>query len=674
MSQREEPGWSPLGPAASGGPAAETFVTGLAKELATASPEPDVIRAIRVQAYDRLAATGLNQKALRVSVAVLCDLRMHGWEFRVDGTHTWVRRPQSDSTSALAEKLRVRTAHLHERTVHLREPSPREFIAEMERRRLLRDGWISIFSLMRDGRELADTLRSAAKETEPAVRWAALRRAIDPYLQFVDADSFCHETGLRTADIWRYFSYTWSNLYRGVPGRKMWIIVRDRAVRHHPVIGIAALASSVVQQGSRDAWIGWRAQEFIAELREKPSRRWAQWLAGSLDGFIASIYVKDFLAEGILARRDIRNPNEHVVGRLLVEAAAARRRHQLYPHAGQHKTAQANDDWEAQAQSHLFRWKRAEELAQILDAKRRLVACGFSRPTRECLARALANAGGRRAVEVVLRHVKASKVGVNMLDIIICGAVAPYNHILGGKLVSLLMASPEVVKAYEKRYGETRSIIASSMAGRPIRRKPKLVLLNTTSLYGVASSQYNRLVLPAEAAGGRPGALLEFRPLGRTVGWGSFHLSSETVDEIEHLLAQSVHGRVVNSIFGEGVNPRMRKIRAGLDAVGFPSDDLLKHGSPRLVYGVALASNFKEVLLGVTNTPRYIVPLSHPEKRSAQIAAFWIRRWLSKRIENNEVLSAVEAHTLIHPIEHGARVMLPTIDDEQLVLFSDPRE
>jgi hypothetical protein len=75
-----------------------------------------------------------------------------------------------------------------------------------------------------------------------------------------------------------------------------------------------------------------------------------------------------------------------------------------------------------------------------------------------------------------------------MMDIIVCGAVAPYGAILGGKLVSMLMCSPEVVQMYSKKYEKAQSIIASSMSGKGIIREPKLVLLNTTSLYGSNSS------------------------------------------------------------------------------------------------------------------------------------------------------------------------------------------
>jgi len=40
-----------------------------------------------------------------------------------------------------------------------------------------------------------------------------------------------------------------------------------------------------------------------------------------------------------------------------------------------------------------------------------------------------------------------------MMDITTCGAVAPYNHLLGGKLVSMLICSPEVVEYYKDKYG-----------------------------------------------------------------------------------------------------------------------------------------------------------------------------------------------------------------------------
>src|SRR5438552_205269 len=152
MSENGAPEWAPLLVAALGGGAGERLVEGLIGELAAAPPDPDFVRVIRGRAYERLAEMGVDEPPVRVYVAVLCDLRIQGWDLRAEAGQAWVRRPQADATSPMAEKLRVRTAHLHERTAQLREAPTREFIGEMERRRLRPDGWVSIFSLMRDGR------------------------------------------------------------------------------------------------------------------------------------------------------------------------------------------------------------------------------------------------------------------------------------------------------------------------------------------------------------------------------------------------------------------------------------------------------------------------------------------------------------------------------------------
>jgi hypothetical protein len=116
----------------------------------------------------------------------------------------------------------------------------------------------------------------------------------------------------------------------------------------------------------------------------------------------------------------------------------------------------------------------------------------------------------------------------------------------------------------------------------------------------------------------------------------------------------------VNSIFGEGVNPKLRKVRGGLDAVGLPSEALLQHGSPRLIYGVPLASNFREILIGKAKRPKYLLPQSPSGAASEAIAAYWRRRWLSARVTRSDVLSSVAAHSLAFPVTHGARVSLPS--------------
>ncbi len=341
-----------------------------------------------------------------------------------------------------------------------------------------------------------------------------------------------------------------------------------------------------------------------------------------------------------------------------------RRLHHLYPKRNLHKstTLSADADWMRQAKTHLFTSKRASTLADLLEARRQLLRAGLRSPTAESLRAAVVSPGFRRAASTILRHVKAAHVGVDMMDITVCGAIPPYNALLGGKLVSLLLASPEVRASYSNRYATAVSVIASAMAGKPVRRRPNLVLLGTTSLYDVAPAQYNRLRLPAERAGGAQGDELRFVRVGQTVGFGSFHFSRPTMELIELVLARQQSGRPVNSIFGEGVNPKLRKVRGALELLGLPSDALLRHQSPRIIYAVPLAKNFREVLLGLAQRPVPIIPAA--EGTAAAIVEFWRERWLTGRIEHEYVLEDVGRHTLIYPIRHGARVRLPSRADE----------
>jgi len=614
------------------------------------------------------ATIGL-QTALCASV--LCDLRAQGWLVRLTPRSIEVAPPVDDEKPVEARKAQIRAAHLIERDAQLCQAPVRRFVREMERKRLHRGEWHSIFSLMRDGRDLAHRLREASGVSMGPDRVGALRHVVDPYVQIVDSHAVCEFTGLRLLDIWRYFRHTWNTAYMSTPGRKVWVLVRDRAAINHPIIGIGALGSAIVQLSPRDRWIGWTAGEFLTGLRTKQTIGWARWLHSSLSRLIGDIYVADFRSELILRRGDLATPSVGVIHRLRAVAAEEWRIHRLYPARQAHKAAVGRGKdtaWKAEAHAHLFRAKRAEHLAELLEARRALRAEGFRKPTVTALRGALGSSGGARAITTVLRYVKAVHVGVDMMDITICGAVAPYNTLLGGKLVGLLMASPEVSDAYSQRYRDASSIIASSMAGRPIRRRPRLVLLGTTSLYGVASSQYNRLRMPAERADGRPGEEIAFIPVGKTVGFGSFHFSRDTMKVLEIVLARELRGRPVNSIFGEGVNPKLRKVRSALDLLGLPSDVLLQHGSPRIIYAVPLARNFRDVLMGRAVKPVPLIP-ALPNK-SAIIAEFWRERWLARRIDNPAVLQNVEAHSLAYPVRHGGRVVLPPLEGEEGPLFA----
>jgi hypothetical protein len=599
-------------------------------------------------------------------INVLCDLRAQGWTLRLTRTKVLALAP-ANGLGAAEEKARIKAAHAIDRDAQLQQPSVRRFVEEMERRRLHKGEWISIFSLMRDGRELAAQVTAAIDGPSGSPKDAVLRAAIDPYIQVAQAGTRCALTGLDLLDVWRYFRHTWSTTYQSTPGRKVFFLVRDRAAANHPVVGIAALGSPIVQLSVRDQWIGWTPDQVLAAMRGTAPARWVQWLESSLQGLIDAVYVKDLISDGHIRRQDLRRPTEEAIATLRTVAATERRVHHLYPEQRQHKAAgrKRTAPWTRQAQTHLFRSKRAAALADLLKARRELLAACSARPSTSSWTHGLDSAGLKGAIGTILRYTKAAHVGVEVMDITVCGAIAPYNHLLGGKLVSLLMASPEVRAEYARRYKTASSIIASSMAGRSVVRPPRLVLLGTTSLYGIAPSQYNRLKIPAAAAGGPKATTLTFECLGRTAGYGSYHFSRETLAALEPLLGRLQRGRPVNSIFGEGVNPKLRKVRAALDAVGLPSNLLLQHGSPRLVYGIALASNFRDILLGLKSRPTYVIP--DRRDATARIVEFWRTRWLSNRVMSAEVIKALTGHSLISPVHHGARVVMPSSNGDEMV-------
>ncbi len=596
---------------------------------------------------------------------LVIDLLGQGWSLRVSGKKALLLPPAEETGSLSAMKEQIRQSHLIERDAQLRESSVAEFVTGMERRRLTSKGWHSIFSLMRDGRDLSARLRKAAETVDVEHRLAQLSRVVSPYLQFVEGDAVCEHTGPLLRDIWRYYRHTWVNVYKSLPGRSIMVLVRDAAAPNHPVMGIAALGSSVVQSAIRDEWIGWNSETFLRRLSEKPTAKMSKWILDSLEQLTRAIYTKDLRAEGICGTLDIQYPTDKVIEKLRRESQRAIEQHRLFPRAAYHKSQRTEPNgtvhWDAQAKSSLFRSKRCKTLASLLAIRHTLQEAGLISPSGKRLKAALETASVRDAIGQLVRQVKAEHVGVDMMDIIVCGAIAPYNHILGGKLVCMLLCSPEVVQFYRQKYKKQVSVIASSMKGAPVVREPRLVFLGTTSLYGVGSSQYNRVRIPAGEVGGDVSAQVEYKELGLSEGYGSFHFGSQTLDLMNVMLARSKNGRRVNSIFGEGVNPLMRKIREALELVGLPSDPILRHGNKRVVYGVSLATNFGDVLLGLADRPKYLLPQTKPAQRTALIANFWRKRWLMPRISRPEILEQISKHTLTYPIRHGARV--PTLDE-----------
>lgn len=606
------------------------------------------------------------------AVSLLTDLFYHGWLISLDDQdNIYIIRPDSINGDALAEKDRVRKQLHISRNNQLRSPATRSFIQSMEKKRLYKGEFISIFSLMRDGLEFSNSLKQM---TEPrSARSTRFRKVISPYIQIADTGETCDRTGFQLLDIWRYFRHTWANPYGSVPGRMLPILIRDSAVKFHPIIGIAALSSPVVQLGVRDDWIGWTSAAFLRQVQDHQTSQMAKWLKAAVDNAIDEVYKTDFFETQLLTPKILKNPDAGTIKSLDRLSRESRMQHHKLMSSREYKSPEVNKtdgdiDWEQQARTSLYTSKRAEFLARFLRFRIVLDQYFRQKPTAEGLRKLVTRPEGRDVVSGILRKIKGDAIGISVADISVCGALPPYNEVLGGKLVAMLLTSPEVVEAYRKRYEKAASVIASSMTGKRTIRNPALALLYTTSLFGIASSQYNRIKFPCQVAGGNGNHTVEYIKLGKSIGFGTTQFSPGTIKLLSEILSQSENGRRINYVFGEGVSPKLRLIRDGLDELGLNSEELLQHGSSRIVYAIPLASNFREYLLGLHSKPKYYFCAKNKQEATKKIAAWWSNRWLRNRITNPNVLSRVEEHNFIHPIRHGARV--PRVDDlDQPSLF-----
>lgn len=585
---------------------------------------------------------------LRAVALLLADLIDQGWEVSADEATIELLPPGLRILGETAEqaKRRLRQALQVGRDRQLADAGVQKFVGRMQRVVPRAVGRSSIADVIDDGASLASFLRPLSK-LAPEVALARLKTVIDPVIEVCDDDAKCDVTGLRLIDIWRYFRHTWSLEYRPIPGRQLAILVRNAARPNKPVIGIAMLASPVVRMRVRDDWIGWNADPFLARLKagDGDAEMSLRALVARLEKALGEIRSDDLVTPDELAF-----PSERTILRLdqrFAGAAIVRQRElgEAYSRAEEAKEAVRsqrddvkfagpNADWRTASEDSLFVRKRAETLARLLDAKRTFQAVDWTQGGPKLLDGILEHPNGLRMLNVMLTEVRKAGLSSQVADVSVCGAVAPYNALLGGKLVALLMTSQDVRDAYRARYGDQASLISSQMAGRAIYRPAELKVLTTTSLYGNGSSQYNRLRLRA-ADYPELDYDLAWQELAKTAGYGTVHLSTLTVRTLREISERNYRARRINNRFGEGASPRLRQIREAVELLGIDSSAVLNHATPRIFYGCELHPGAREELLG-------LYPVTESKgPTTAVISALWRQRWLANRLRNTGILDQI---------------------------------
>ncbi len=595
-------------------------------------------------------------------LSILRDLLNQEWRIlKINSSDLMLASPvllRGDDKAYLRQQLQ------HERNAQFKLDSIKAFVKKMEKKRKYQEKEISVLDLVGNSSLLSTTINKIKRSIDFEERKELAASGIKPYIQLVD-NSTCAYTGYKLMDIWRYFRYSWSIPYKSTPGRNVFYLIRDAAQPNHPVMGIAALGNCVLQLTNRDNYIGWTLDTIKNSMKKRVKKEvFEETLPGQLglkrhvekitelesdcehqeriqlesDRTIRLLLrfldeaINDITPINLLSTEEIENPSSSCIVRLKGIAESLKEQ-QL-----NNKRTSGEINWIEEACTPLFTKKRAIELSKLLEAKLSIrSSIEAEQDSLKALKRLLSLDKGK-SINIALQANRKSKIGSNLMEIIVCGAIPPYNEILAGKLVSILMCSPIVVKEYNNRYSKQVSEIASRMKGEKVIRSSQLAFLGTTSLYHMGSSQYNRIKVPVGN-----GNSLEYKRLGETEGFGSVFFAQETTRYISTMVQLIDGGRKINNVFGEGTSPRLRLIRSGLSAIGLSSENFLKHHTRRIVYGIPLATNTREFLKGEAEDLDYFLPLDgQEEKYTSQLIEFWRERWFLSRIESVDVIKRLD--------------------------------
>lgn len=509
---------------------------------------------------------------------------------------------------------------------HERLVSYTDFIQRMERKNT---SGHSIDELIADGAELAERLEKAH------LGKIAPSEAAIPYLQLVNENERDEFTGIKISEIWRYFRLTWSTPAETTPGRTMQYLIRDAAHPMHAVMGIASLENCAVQITCRDDYIGWNQKAFIDRITQLSADEAQKEFYGLLQYIEIGISGIDY--SELCTSATIQNPTDEDIQHLLDFAAnAEQRRQELLKEAleeGIDETEKSElGSISKDTENALYIRKRAEQLGRLLMAKKALLDLLRNANFSELWVDFCNSEYGNSAIRTALVAQKTQHIGSSLMELNVCGAIPPYNEILGGKLVALLATSPQVIHDYKERYANKASMIASRLKGEDVFRPADLVYVGTTSLYYVGSSQYNRLKIPGSVFGSTFDVV--WKKLGMTIGFGTMHISKATTLSLTEATSDGFNR--INHVFGEGASPKMRllamSIRELLESTNEDTKDFSKHAMSRIVYGACLAKNTIDYLLGKAERPDYYTNVDNYEAETQKIIDFWTSRWLKSRL------------------------------------------
>ena len=248
----------------------QTRFTALVEKLGSALPHnrnyllEEELKSVGIDGVSECADIDLLK--YMASISLLKDLSLQGWQFRAESgkLHLFMNEDNLD------DKAHIRYRLSAERNAQFKTESIKKFIIKMETPRLFKGEEVSIKNLIGNKDMLIQRIREEGK-------------ICDPYIQLVTQRKDEH-TGIELSDIWRYFRYTWAIPYKTMPGRNLFYLVRDRAQKYHPIIGIFALGNSVLNLSVRDEDIGWTVEAIKRNMQQKVDISFCEQEVSGTDG------------------------------------------------------------------------------------------------------------------------------------------------------------------------------------------------------------------------------------------------------------------------------------------------------------------------------------------------------------------------------------------------------
>lgn len=606
----------------------------------TTTAEINEICAAEIDWVENQCVVNLEQrKRYRAVWYLFRDLIRASWtaEFKDGILYMWLSEASSSQESSAKEAKDLVRSWMSE-SRHERIVASSDFISRVETATVTKK---PVTELIADGNELANRLASVKEGLLPVTE------AVKPYLQLVTdsgPSSVDKYTNQRIADIWRYFRMTWATPAENTPGRTMQYLIRDAAHPMHAVMGLASLENCAVAIACRDEFIGWTPNAVLEAIEcglISPLDAYQKLISYLIDG-IESIDTSDLCSSA-----DIQNPSAALIEQLnSIKNEAENQRAVLISGGADSKEGNSETTGDIARSEEsvrlLYTQKRADQLAKNLSALI-VLRQAITRPSFSAEWKAICEEEAvLSAIRTALTVQKSKHIGTSMLELNVCGAIPPYNEILGGKLVALLATSPQVIHDYKERYTGRRSEIASKLKGEDISRPADLVYVGTTSLYSVGSSQYNRLKMPAQAISSKMD--IKWEKLGYTTGFGTLHISKATTLCLKEAMGANAK---VNHVFGEGPSPKMRLLSASIRELLETSHDetkeFSKHAMSRIVYGAKIACNTSAYLLGFDQSPDFCMDVDNYNDGTNNIIRFWQERWLANRLNYPPVFDRIRS-------------------------------